>query len=100
MIRNNFRKPPVPTVLQEKDGEITIITLNRANKRNAINRQMVKELNEAITAFELDKTSTVGVLYGSGGSFSSGYDMDELLVDNEIKLASIFSPSVRFNNST
>lgn len=33
---------------------------------------------EAITNFENDETSPVGVLHGVGGSFSSGFDIDEL----------------------
>lgn len=43
---------------------------------------MASKLCDAITAFENDETSTVGVLHGIGGSFSSGYDLNELGADN------------------
>lgn len=69
-------------ILVDKDGPITIISLNRPECRNAINRAMAHDLCEAITDFENDDTATIGVLHGIGGSFSSGYDMHELLFDN------------------
>lgn len=62
----------------ERMGPLTIIGLNRTHKRNAINQQMAFKICEAITNFENDDTSTVGVIHGIGGSFSSGYDIDEL----------------------
>lgn len=59
----------------ERYGDLTIIGLNRTQKRNAINQPMSLKICEAITNFENDDTSTVGVLHGLGGSFSSGYDI-------------------------
>lgn len=62
----------------ERYGPLTIIGLNRTQKRNAINQQMAFKICEAITNFENDESSTVGVIHGVGGSFSSGYDIDDL----------------------
>ncbi len=62
----------------ERYGPLTIIALNRTEKRNAINQQMAFKICEAITNFENDESSTVGVIHGVGGSFSSGYDIDDL----------------------
>lgn len=62
----------------ERYGPVTIIGLNRTQKRNAINQQMAFKICEAITNFENDKSSTVGVIHGVGGSFCSGYDIDDL----------------------
>lgn len=39
---------------------------------------MAAELNSRIKEFESDPEVDVGVLYGVGGSFSSGYDLAEI----------------------
>lgn len=69
---------PTQTVLVEKDSHITLIGLNREQKRNSIDAQTAEQLTEAIIQFEADDTSPVGVLYGIGGSFCAGYDLEEL----------------------
>lgn len=74
----------------ERQGPVFVISLNRPHKRNAINKEMVAALRQAFETFEMDETATVGVLYGIGGSFSSGYDMKEFFEDS-VKPASIFS---------
>ncbi|XP_017041769.1 probable enoyl-CoA hydratase [Drosophila ficusphila] len=69
---------PARTVLVEKDSHITLIGLNREQQRNSIDANTAEQLTEAISQFEADDTSPVGVLYGIGGSFSAGYDLEEL----------------------
>lgn len=65
-------------IITERYGPVTIIQLNRTHKRNAINQEMAFKVCEAITKFENDDTSPVGVIHGLGGSFCAGYDIDEL----------------------
>lgn len=69
---------PTPSILVEKDANITLIGINREQQRNSIDEATAKQLSEAITQFEADDSSPVGVLYGVGGSFSAGYDVKEL----------------------
>lgn len=69
---------PARTVLVEKDSHITLIGLNREQQRNSIDANTAEQLTEAISQFEADDTSPVGVLYGIGGSFCAGYDLEEL----------------------
>ena len=54
---------------------ISFISLNRADKRNALNSQMVSELKEAFQQAELDETSKVIVLKAEGKVFSAGADL-------------------------
>ena len=63
------------TVLYEKMDNIAKITLNRPDKRNAQNYQMIIELDEAMKEAERDGEVRVIVLAGAGPSFSSGHDM-------------------------
>jgi enoyl-CoA hydratase len=57
------------------DGQIARITLNRPEARNAQNRGMLVELNEAFLAAEADDEVRVVILAGAGPMFSSGHDL-------------------------
>lgn len=69
---------PVSNIKSEKTGSITLIGINRAEVRNAINTETAIQLSEAIEKFESDPESPVAVLYGIGGNFCAGYDLKEL----------------------
>ncbi len=51
------------------------ITLNRPEKRNAINNGMRAELFAALEAADVDKDVHVSIVRGAGPCFSSGYDL-------------------------
>ncbi|HEY8527620.1 MAG TPA: enoyl-CoA hydratase [Acidimicrobiales bacterium] len=57
------------------DGRIVRILLNRPEARNAQNRTMLVELNEAFLRAEADDEVRVVILGGVGPMFSSGHDM-------------------------
>lgn len=57
------------------EGRIARILLNRPEARNAQNRGMLVELNEAFLAAEADDQVRVVILGGEGLMFSSGHDM-------------------------
>ena len=62
-------------LLVERDGAIAILTLNRGSTRNALNRELVVALGEALGAVSADREIRAVVLTGSGGSFCSGADL-------------------------
>jgi methylglutaconyl-CoA hydratase len=62
----------------ENEPPLTIITLNRPDKRNALNPQMVVELNETLLAAEVDKKCRAVMLRGEGAAFCAGMDLDVL----------------------
>ncbi|OBJ13484.1 enoyl-CoA hydratase [Mycobacterium colombiense] len=57
------------------DGQIVRISLNRPEQRNAQNRGMLVELDDAFTRAEADDTVRVVILAGEGPMFSSGHDI-------------------------
>ena len=59
------------TVLYEKDGLIGRVTLNRPEKLNAINDNMPRDLEEAITLANDDPDVSVIILSGNGKAFCS-----------------------------
>ena len=57
------------------DGRIVRILLDRPKSRNAQNRGLLVELNDAFLAAEADDTCRVVILGGTGTLFSSGHDL-------------------------
>jgi len=64
------------TIIYEGRGPLGLITLNRPEKLNAINEQMVEELNSALDKAESDEQIRVIILSGAGKAFSAGFDLD------------------------
>ncbi|WP_074205889.1 enoyl-CoA hydratase-related protein [Parasphingorhabdus marina] len=67
------------TILSEKKGQVTVITLNRPKSLNALNSEVLDELIDAFAAFEADETQLCAVLTGSGDkAFAAGADIKEM----------------------
>lgn len=62
-------------VRTERDGHVLVIQMCRANKRNAVNRELADQLDVAFNLLEDDPELWAGVLTGSGGFFSAGSDL-------------------------
>jgi len=54
---------------------VSIVTINRPEVRNAVDRPTAEALTEAFRAFETDEGQLVAVLTGSGGTFCAGADL-------------------------
>lgn len=66
-----------PLVLIAVDGSVTTVTLNRPEKRNALNVPMLEELCAAIAAAESNSGQRIFILRGAGPIFCSGLDLNE-----------------------
>jgi enoyl-CoA hydratase len=62
-------------ITYEVADKLATITLNRPERKNAINWTMSGEISAALKAAEKDPTVHVIILKGAGTCFSSGYDM-------------------------
>jgi enoyl-CoA hydratase len=71
-----------PVVLLERRGPAAWITLNRPDKLNAMNGQLVRELSDRLHEVEEDESIKVAVLTGAGRAFSAGYDLSEEAADH------------------
>ncbi len=56
-------------------GAVAIIRLNRSNKRNALTREMYRDLTAHLSASDRDPAIGVRVLLGSDGQFCAGHDI-------------------------
>jgi len=66
------------TLAVTRDGAVLVIGLNRPDKRNAFNREMIGELAEVLGKLDSDDELRVGVLYGEGKGFTSGLDLPDV----------------------
>ena len=61
----------------EQQEAVGLVTLNRPERANAIDRTMLAELNAVCGAVEADESLRALVVTGAGGVFSSGFDLKE-----------------------
>jgi enoyl-CoA hydratase len=69
---------PYETILVESRGPVGLITLNRPKAMNALNAQLVSELNQALATFDQDPDTAAIVLTGSERAFAAGADIKEM----------------------
>src|SRR6266571_2737104 len=69
-------------ILVDIEDGVGIITLNRPEKLNAMNRRLVSEMHEVVQRFDADDAVGCIVLTGAGRAFSAGGDIHEQLEDD------------------
>src|SRR5438874_1539454 len=69
-------------ILVDIEDGVGIITLNRPEKLNAMNRRLVSEMHEAVGRLDADDAVGCIVLTGAGRAFSAGGDIHEQLEDD------------------
>jgi enoyl-CoA hydratase len=79
------------------DGSIVRIVLNRPDQRNAQNRGLLVELDEAFAAAEADDKVRVVILAGEGKMFSSGHDLGSQQAMEEYRPGPNQHPTVAVN---
>jgi enoyl-CoA hydratase len=63
------------TVLVERDGPVTIVSINRPERRNAVDGLTARKLFDVFRAFDADDDASVAVFTGVGGAFCAGADL-------------------------
>ena len=69
------------TILVDTKDQVTTITFNRPERRNAMNPRMHTEMVDVLTLLENDDECRVLVLTGAGESFCAGQDLKEYFYD-------------------
>src|SRR6059058_5129353 len=64
-----------PVVLYEIDDKVSVITLNRPEKLNAISPELMRQLLDAFARADDEKATSVVLLRAEGRSFCAGYDI-------------------------
>ena len=71
----------------ELDGPIAVVTIDRPERRNAVDSKTAEALIEAFAGFDSDENLSVAVLTGAGGTFCAGFDLKALSEGDENRLA-------------
>ena len=75
------------TVLIERSGATLVITLNRPERRNAVDYAMSEAVAAALDLLDADAELRVGIITGAGGSFCSGMDLKAFVAGSRPEVA-------------
>src|SRR5215510_3824384 len=75
------------TVRVERDGPVTTVIMDRPGVRNAVDGPTAAALAGAFREFDADPDAAVAVLFGAGGTFSAGADLQAVGTPRGNKLA-------------
>ena len=64
-------------ILTERRGPILIVTINRADAKNAFDSDTSEQMNDAMDLLDRENELFVGVITGAGGTFCAGRDLKE-----------------------
>ncbi|GBM76367.1 hypothetical protein AVEN_165971-1 [Araneus ventricosus] len=78
-------------VLVTKKHPLYLVGINRPDKRNCVNYETASQLKKAFENFAEDSEARAAVLYGVGGTFCAGYDLQEVSTGN-VKLFADVGP--------
>ena len=67
-----------PTVVVRAEGRAAVVTIERPERRNAVDLITARALYEAFKRFDADPNADVAVLTGAGGAFCAGADLKAL----------------------
>ena len=83
-------------VTLEREGHIALITMNRPEALNALNRQVLEELSQVLDQVEADPELYVAIVTGAGRSFVAGADIGQMstLSSAEAKAFGLFGNQV------
>jgi len=80
-------EPSTPVVRIERDGPVTTVILDRPAVRNAVDRDTADSLVAAFSAFDADEGAAVAVLWGAGGTFCAGADLQAIAAGRPNRVA-------------
>ena len=66
------------TIIVERHDKVCLVRLNRPQALNALNAELIEELNQALDAYEADPELGCLVLTGSDKAFAAGADVKEM----------------------
>jgi enoyl-CoA hydratase len=67
-----------PAVIVEPEGHVLVVTLNRPEKKNAVNSEVMCRLYDAWVRLDAEDELRAGILTGRGDTFCAGMDLSEI----------------------
>jgi len=78
MLVRSGSEPMAGLIKEEQRGRLAIVTIDRPERRNAVDLPTARALYEAFKAFDADAALDVAILAGAGGNFCAGADLQAL----------------------
>ncbi|MBO6769686.1 MAG: crotonase/enoyl-CoA hydratase family protein [Erythrobacter sp.] len=75
------------TVGYRREGPVAIVSIERPERRNAVDRPTAEALVQAFTRFDTDAEANVAILTGAGGTFCAGADLHAIAEGGGNRLA-------------
>ena len=69
---------PEPVLVEQRD-RVLLVTINRPEARNAVNRAVAEGVEAAVDRLDAEDGLSLGVLTGAGGGFCAGQDLKALV---------------------
>ncbi|XP_055947677.1 enoyl-CoA hydratase EchA19-like [Argiope bruennichi] len=91
LFQRRFSSVDSQLVLVTKKYPLYLVGINRPEKRNCVNHETASQLRKAFENFAEDSEARAAVLYGVGGTFCAGYDLQEVSTGN-VKLSADVGP--------
>jgi enoyl-CoA hydratase len=79
--------PDGPGVRVEQDGPVRVVTIDRPERRNAVDGPAAAALADAFRAFDRDPGASVAVLTGAGDAFCAGADLKAIAAGQPPRMA-------------
>ena len=91
---------PYQTLIVTREGKVGLITLNRPKALNALNTQLIGELNKALKAFDTDPEIGCIVITGNEKAFAAGVDIKEMHTKSFVEAygSDFLAPFDKINN--
>jgi enoyl-CoA hydratase/carnithine racemase len=83
----------------EREGEIVTLTLNRPDKLNAFNDELVGALSDALHRFDMEDEAQIAIITGSGRAFSTGADVKQRELRSHEEFLKLGGPQGRGTHS-
>src|SRR5262249_6178691 len=90
-----FPSSAAPPLILERDGPVARLTLNRPERRNALSRTLLAELEAAQQQLATDPAVRVVVLAARGPAFCAGHDLSEMVGRSEEDYRDLFALCTR-----
>jgi enoyl-CoA hydratase len=74
-----LRREKLSEVLTQQQDGVLIITINRPEAKNAVNRAVAEGIAAAMEQLDSDKALNAAIITGAGGTFCSGMDLKAFL---------------------
>src|SRR5215831_4082659 len=74
------------SVIVEESGRVLVISINRPQVRNAVNRAVTDAIAAAVDELDERADLTLGIIRGTGGNFCSGMDLKAFLAGEDVTL--------------